>query len=76
MVTASKPINEKHTMVAPISTAPMVTPSWKNGCIDATVPTPSPPASCAHTMTTKTTITTIENTSRIMLTFEVPRIVR
>ena len=30
----------------------------------------------AHTMTTKTTITTIENTSRIMLTFEVPRIVR
>lgn len=76
MVTASKPMNEKQTIVAPMSTAPSVTPSWRNGCSEATVPWPSPRMSCAKTMTTKTAMTTIENTSSSMLMFEVPRIVR
>ena len=76
IVTASKPMNEKHTIVAPISTALIVAPSWKNGAIEATVAAPSPRISCAITITTKTTITMIEKMSRIMFRFEVPRIVR
>lgn len=76
MVTASKPMKEKHTIVAPVRTAPIVTLSWKNGCREATVPAASPRASWAMTRTTNTAMTTIENTSRSMLRFEVPRMVK
>ena len=76
IVTASKPMNEKQTMVAPASTAPNSTPGGKNGCTEAIVPAPAPCMSCTATMTTNTAITTIEKISRIMFTFEVPRIVR
>ncbi len=74
--TASNPMNEKHTTVAPASTAPNCTSLWAKGAIDTGVPAPAPPTSCTTTMTTKTVITRIENTSSSMLTFEVPRIVR
>ena len=74
--TASKPMNEKHTMVAPASTAPNCTSLWTKGASDTAVPAPAPPTSCTTTITTNTAMTRIENTSRIMLTFEVPRIVR
>ena len=46
------------------------------GVAEATVPAPSPPVSCATTSMTKTAMTMIEKTRRIMFTFEVPRIVR
>ena len=76
IVTASKPMNEKQTIVAPASTAPNSTSGWKNGCTEATVPAPAPCTNCTMTMTTNTAMTTIEKISRIMLTLEVPRIVR
>ena len=75
IVTASKPMNEKHTTVAPARTAPKDTSGWMNGRTDAMVPAPAPCRSCTMTMTTKTVMTMIEKTSRIMFTFEVPRMV-
>ena len=42
IVTASKPMNEKHTTVAPARTAPKDTSGWMNGRTDAMVPAPAP----------------------------------
>ena len=74
IVTASKPMKEKHTTVAPVSTALNSTPSWTKGSGLNTVPAPSPALSWAIASTQYVTMRTREKTSRIALMFAVPRI--
>jgi hypothetical protein len=71
MVIASKPMKEKQTMVAPVSTAGRATPEWNSGWVLNTVPVPMPWVSCMTASPMNATIMTTANTTRVKFTFEV-----
>src|SRR6478752_3897945 len=67
IVIASNPMNEKHTTVAPATTADIWTPSWYSGSSVKIVPSPMPFRSASHVWTTNAAIITTWNTTRIPL---------
>ena len=72
IVIASNPMNEKHTTVAPATTAAISTPSWYSGFSVKIVPSPMPFRSASHARTTNAAMSTTWNTTRIPLTRDVP----
>ena len=72
IVIASNPMNEKHTTVAPATTADIWTPSWYSGSSVKIVPSPMPFRSASHAWTTNAAISTTWNTTRIPLIRDVP----
>lgn len=76
IVTASNPMNEKHTTVAPVSRADIVTPSWTKGSALTIVPAPAPWVSSITVKTTNAIIARTAPMSSTMLRFDVPRIDR
>src|SRR5215475_8355510 len=72
IVIASNPMNEKHTTVAPATTADIWTPSWYSGSSVKIVPSPMPFRSASHAWTTNAAMSTTWNTTRIPLTRAVP----
>src|SRR5690348_15466230 len=71
MVIASKPMKEKHTTVAPVSTAGRLTPEWNSVWVLSTVPLPMPWDSCKTANPMNAMIMTMANTTRVKFTFEV-----
>src|SRR6185312_5118524 len=72
IVIASNPMNEKHTTVAPATTADIWTPSWYSGSSVKIVPSPMPFRSASHAWTTNAAMSTTWNTTRIPLIRDVP----
>lgn len=68
---ASKPMNEKATMVAPVITRPRWTPSCQAGSIEKIVPLPTPFINALTDSRKKTPISTRQKVTRIMFTRDV-----
>lgn len=71
IVMASKPMKEKHTTVAPVSTAAGCTPSWKSGSVLKMVLWPIPLDSWMAARTMNPRIRTISKTTSIELSLDV-----
>ena len=74
IVTASKPMKEKQTTVAPVSSADSCTPSWTKGSELKTRPDPSPLVRLTMARTQKSATIVTAKMSRTALKFAVPRI--
>ena len=74
IVTASKPMNEKHTTVAPVSSVESFTPSWTNGSGLNTTPAPSPLVRLTIAKMQKRVTIVTAKMSSTALKFAVPRI--
>src|SRR3954462_203046 len=71
IVIASKPMNEKQTTVAPVSTAGSPMPEWTNGLLESSVPLPMPCDSCTTASTMNAPIRATENATRAKFTLAV-----
>jgi hypothetical protein len=71
IVMAPKPMREKQTTVAPVSTAENPMPEWMNGAAVNRVPEPMPRDSWMTASAMKAAIMTTANTTRVKLTLAV-----